>query len=427
MIETQLLVHEITEAAKILKKKGYSLDTKTITNLLTEKKIVQQKLQKLQEERNTRSKEVGILKSKNKPCDQPLKDLAEISIKQKETQKTFQTLESNLQNVLLSIPNIPNQEVPEGKSEEDNQVVKTWGKLPNLAFPPLDHLELGERLEQMSFEQGAKIARSRFVVLQHSLAKLQRALIQFMIDHHSNNNGYKEVYVPYLVNEDSLYSTGQLPKLREELFFIGDNWNLALTPTAEVPVTNLVRDTILLEKELPLKFVCHSPCFRSEAGSYGKDTRGMIRVHQFEKVELVHIVHPMQSRQALEELCSHAESILELLDLPYQRVALCTADLGFTANQTFDLEVWLPAQKCYREISSCSNTDAFQARRLKARFKSTETGKNQFVHTLNGSALAVGRTLVAILENYQQQDGSISIPKILQPYMSNQTSISTNI
>ena len=322
----------------------------------------------------------------------------------------------------MGIPNIPDASVPEGKSEDDNKVESTWGDATVFDFEVKDHVDLGEGLQQIDFESAAKITGSRFVVLQNEIAKLHRALIQFMLDIHTKQHGYTEIYVPYIVNADSLHGTGQLPKFKEDLFCLDTESEYYLIPTAEVPVTNLWRDKIATSEQLPIKYVCHTPCFRSEAGSYGKDTRGLIRQHQFEKVELVQLVHPDNSWQALEELTDHAEAVLQTLELPYRRVTLCGGDLGFSAAKTYDLEVWLPAQNCYREISSCSNFLDFQARRMKARYKSNE-GKPQLMHTLNGSALAVGRTLVAIIENYQNQDGSIRVPKALLNYMGGITEI----
>ncbi len=318
--------------------------------------------------------------------------------------------------MLARIPNIPHESVPIGKSEADNQVIRTWGEPRKFDFAPKDHVDLGEKLG-MDFPAAIKIAGARFVVLRGALAKLQRALVQFMIDLHTTEHGYEEIYVPFMANSDSLYGTGQLPNLKEDLFAINNEAGFYMIPTSEVSVTNTVRDEILESDQLPLKYVCHSPCFRSEAGSYGKDTRGMIRNHQFEKVELIHIVHPEKSYEAHEEITNHAEKVLQLLELPYRVLSLCTADLGFAAAKTYDLEVWLPSQNCYREISSCSNTESFQARRMKARYRDIQTGKIELVHTLNGSGLAVGRTLVAILENYQDLKGGVKIPTALQKYM----------
>ncbi len=324
----------------------------------------------------------------------------------------------------MGIPNIPHESVPDGKGEDDNPTIRTWGEPPAFEFEPKDHVELGEQLGQLDFESGAKLAGTRFSVMLGPLAHLHRALIQFMLDTHTRKHGYREVYVPYMVNADSLRGTGQLPKFEEDLFKLSGDTDYYLIPTAEVPVTNLVRDTIVEAESLPIRFIAHTPCFRSEAGSYGKDTRGMIRQHQFEKVEMVQLVRPQDSYMALEQLTGHAEAILQKLELPYRVVDLCTGDIGFSATRTYDLEVWLPGQQKYREISSCSNFEAFQARRMQARWRNPETGKPELLHSLNGSGLAVGRTLVAVMENYQQADGSIAIPEVLQGYMGGMEKIS---
>jgi seryl-tRNA synthetase len=323
----------------------------------------------------------------------------------------------------MGIPNLPHESVPEGKGEEDNPEIRRWGEPADFAFEPKDHVDLGEGLGMLDFETAAKVTGSRFSVMQGPLARLHRALIQFMLETHTHQHGYREVYVPYLVNADSLRGTGQLPKFEEDLFCTRGEQELYLIPTAEVPVTNLVRDSIIEADRLPLRFTAHTPCFRSEAGSYGKDTRGMIRQHQFEKVEMVQLVRPQDSWETLETLTGHAEAILQQLELPYRVVTLCTGDIGFSAAKTYDLEVWLPGQQKYREISSCSNFEAFQARRMQARWRNPETGKPELLHTLNGSGLAVGRTLVAVMENYQQADGSIRVPSVLQPYMGDITVI----
>ena len=372
--------------------------------------------QELQNIRNQRSKEIGAAKGRGEdiaPLKAQMDDLAK-DLKEKE--QLLQSLQMELSAWLMGIPNIPDESVPEGKSEEDNKVESTWGEPPVFDFEVKDHVDLGEGLNQIDFESAANITGSRFVVLHSEMAKLHRALIQFMIDMHTKQHGYTEIYVPYIVNADSLRGTGQLPKFKEDLFCLDTESEYYLIPTAEVPVTNMWRDKISSADQLPIKYVCHTPCFRSEAGSYGKDTRGLIRQHQFEKVELVQLVHPDESWQSLEDLTQHAEAVLQTLELPYRKVILCGGDLGFSAAKTYDLEVWLPAQNCYREISSCSNFLDFQARRMKARFKSKE-GKPQLMHTLNGSGLAVGRTLVAIVENYQNADGSIRVPSALVNYM----------
>jgi seryl-tRNA synthetase len=325
---------------------------------------------------------------------------------------------------LMTIPNVPDETVPPGNSEEDNQELRRWGDTPTFDFTPMDHVDLANRNGMLDFESAAKISGSRFMVLRGPLARLHRALSQFMIDLHTDVHGYEEIYVPYLVNADSLRGTGQLPKFEADLFKIEEERDLYLIPTAEVPVTNMARDRIFAATEMPVRFVCHSPCFRSEAGSYGRDTRGMIRQHQFDKVELVQMVRPEDSAAAHEALTKHAEAVLQRLDLPYRVMNLCGGDLGFAATRTYDLEVWLPGQNQYREISSCSNFQDFQARRMQARWRNPETGKPELLHTLNGSALAVGRTLLAVVENYQQADGSVRIPQVLQGYMNGLSEIS---
>ena len=326
-------------------------------------------------------------------------------------------VQTELNDILMAVPNLPHEEVPEGTSEEDNVEVSRWGDIPEFSFDVKDHVDLAAQGNKLSFDVAAKITGSRFMTLRGSVASMHRALIQFMLDVHIKEHGYEEVYVPYLVNRESLTGTGQLPKFEEDLFKIDDERDLYLIPTAEVPVTNIVRDEIVESENMPLKFVAHTPCFRSEAGSYGRDTRGMIRQHQFEKVELVHMVRPSESEEMHESLTGHAENILQKLDLPYRKVILCGGDLGFSATKTYDLEVWLPGQNKFREISSCSHFGDFQARRMQARWRNPDTGKPELLHTLNGSGLAVGRTLVAVLENYQQADGSVRIPQVLQPYL----------
>jgi seryl-tRNA synthetase len=344
-------------------------------------------------------------------------EVANIGAALKQAENELEQLQTELTTITLGVPNIPHASVPDGQDERDNQEVRRWGDPRKLDFAAKDHVDLGAGLGLMDFELAAKISGARFVVLQGALAQLQRALIQFMLDLHTREHGYTETYVPYLVNAESMRGTGQLPKFEAELFAVRSEQGFYLIPTAEVPVTNLVRDTITDAAQLPRKHVCHTPCFRSEAGSYGKDTRGLIRQHQFEKVELVQFVRPQDSYQALEELTGHAEKVLQLLGLPYRVMALCAGDMGFSSAKTYDLEVWLPGQQKYREISSCSNFEDFQARRLQARWRNPETGKPELLHTLNGSGLAVGRTLVAILENYQENDGSITMPAVLRPYL----------
>jgi seryl-tRNA synthetase len=377
----------------------------------------------LQHERNRRSKEIGAVKAAGGDVKSVLGDVARLGDELKVSQGELSHIQTRLESMLLEIPNLPDESVPIGASEADNVEIRRWGEQPALGSEPQDHVALGANLGGMDFELSAKIAGSRFVTLSGPLARLQRALTQFMLDLHTREHGYTEVYVPYLVNTASLTGTGQLPKFEEDLFAITGH-DLYLVPTAEVPVTNFARARIFGPDELPQKLVCHTPCFRSEAGSYGKDTRGMIRQHQFEKVELVQLVPPAESYKALEQLTGHAEEVLRRLDLPYRVVALCTGDMGFAAAKTYDLEVWLPGQGRYREISSCSNFAAFQARRMKARWRNPATGKPEALHTLNGSGLAVGRTLVAIMENGQEQDGGIRIPEGLRPYLGGQSRIS---
>ncbi len=417
MLDPKWLRSDIQAVAEQLKKRGFELDFSQFSILEDERKTLQIKMQDLQNKRNLHSKEVGEAKAAGKNTDSLLKQLKDLSENIKVIEEKFGQLQHTLDDYLALIPNLPHSSVVEGKTEEDNPLVRTEGKPTVFSFTPKDHIELGAQYGWMDFETAAKLAGARFVVLKGPLARLQRALIQFMLDLHVQEHGYQEIYVPYMVNADSLLGTGQLPNLKEDLFAIQGERSLYLSPTAEVQVTNTVRETILEEKQLPLKMVCYSSCFRSEAGSYGKDLRGMIRNHQFEKVELVQIVHPKNSYTALEELTKHAETVLQRLELPYRVLMLCTGELGFAAAKTYDLEVWLPGQNRYREISSCSNTEAFQARRMKARFRDGESGKIAWVHTLNGSGLAVGRTLIAILENYQDEIGQIHIPQALQPYM----------
>lgn len=418
MLDPKLLRDQLTETAQQLAKRGFVLDTEKLSVLEAQRKTLQTQTQELQSQRNSLAKQIGQCKAKGENVDDLLKtaEAANQSLITKEAE--LATLQQQLQSYSLEIPNITHDSVPVGKSEADNVEVRRWGKIPTFNFTPKDHVELGERLGLMNFALGAKISGARFVVLQDKLARVQRALAQFMLDIHTKEHGYREVYVPFIVNEQSFYGTGQLPKFREDSFFLqGEGQTqLGLIPTAEVPVTNLMRDTITEAADMPLKFVAHTPCFRSEAGSYGKDTRGMIRNHQFEKVELVHIARPEESYETLEMLTKHAETILQRLELPYRVISLCTGDIGFGAAKTYDLEVWLPSQNCYREISSCSNFESFQARRLQARWRNPVTQKPELVHTLNGSGLAVGRTLVAILENYQDEQGRIHIPAALRPY-----------
>lgn len=421
MLDQKLLRNELEQVAQKLRRRGYELDVDAFNKLEEERKVLQQKTQDLQAERNAKSKSIGKAKAQGQDIAPLLKEVEGLGDALKESEHALNQLQEQLNEMLMGIPNIPHDSVPDGKDEIDNVEIRKWGEPREFDFTPKDHVEIGENLGQLNFENAAKIAGSRFMTLSGDLARMHRALIQYMLNKHSDVNGYTETYVPYLVNADSLKGTGQLPKFEEDLFAIreheGASQQFYLIPTAEVPVTNLVRDTITNDDEMPLRFVAHTPCFRSEAGSYGRDTRGMIRQHQFEKVELVQVVRPQDSHQALEELTAHAEGILQDLKLPYRVMSLCAGDMGFSATKTYDLEVWLPGQQKYREISSCSNFEDFQARRMKARWRNPETGKPELVHTLNGSGLAVGRTLVAILENYQQADGSVEIPEVLRPYM----------
>ncbi|MBY0579749.1 MAG: serine--tRNA ligase [Burkholderiales bacterium] len=413
MLDIQVLRNDIQSVEKKLESRGFSLDVACFQALEAQRKSVQTRTQELQAQRNAASKAIGVKKGRGEDASVILAEVASIGDELKANEARLEEIQEEMQEFLLAIPNIPHESVPFGLSEADNVEVMKWGQPKHFDFEARDHVSLGEGLAGLDFETAVKLAGSRFTLMQGPVARLHRALGQFMLDLHTGEHGYVEVYVPYMVNAESLRGTGQLPKFEEDLFSVAGGYYLI--PTAEVPVTNIVRGEILSLDALPMKFVAHTPCFRSEAGSYGRDMRGMIRQHQFDKVELVQIVHPEKSYEALESLLGHAEEILRRLDLPYRVVSLCTKDMGFSAAKTYDIEVWLPAQKAYREISSCSNFEAFQARRMQARFK-TE-GRNELVHTLNGSALAVGRTLVAILENYQLADGSVKIPEALYPYM----------
>ena len=416
MLDPQLLRNDIEQVAKALTKRGFKLDIVAIETLEEKRKAIQVKTQQLQQQRNTRSKEIGKAKSQGKDAQALLDEVASLGDELKSSEKELNEVQKELNDIVMGIPNIPHESVPEGESEEDNEEVRRWGEPKVFDFTVKDHVDLGESLGLLDFEAAVRIAGARFSLMQGGIARLHRALIQFMLDTHTRDHGYTELNVPYLVNADSLRGTGQLPKFGEDLFHIEEH-DLYLIPTAEVPVTNIARDQILSAETMPRKYVCHTPCFRSEAGSYGKDTRGMIRQHQFEKVELVQMVKAEDSYDALEELTGHAEKILQLLDLPYKVVTLCGGDIGFSATKTYDIEVWLPGQEKYREISSCSNFEAFQARRMKARWRNPDTGKPELIHTLNGSGLAIGRTLVAVLENYQDSEGHIAIPEILKSYM----------
>ncbi|MGL5738384.1 MAG: serine--tRNA ligase [Plesiomonas shigelloides] len=427
MLDPNLLRNELDVVAEKLARRGFKLDVDTLNALEEKRKVLQVKTENLQAERNARSKAIGLAKSRGEDIQPLLDEVASMGSELDAAKVELDQLQEELRGIALSIPNIPSDEVPTGKDENDNQEVRRWGTPRQYDFDVRDHVDLGDISGGMDFAAGAKLSGARFVVLKGQIAKLHRALTQFMLDLHTTEHGYLETYVPYLVNHETLYGTGQLPKFGNDLFHTkpleeGDP-TFALIPTAEVPVTNLVRGEILEEESLPLKMTAHTPCFRSEAGSYGRDTRGMIRMHQFDKVELIQIVRPEDSMQALEELTGHAEKVLQLLGLPYRTVLLCTGDMGFGSTKTYDLEVWLPAQNTYREISSCSNMGDFQARRMQARCRTKTDKKPRLVHTLNGSGLAVGRTLVAILENYQQADGRIEIPEVLRSYMGGLTHI----
>lgn len=416
MLDPKLLRSELEATAAQLARRGYTLDVERITTLETQRKALQIRTQELQNERNTRSKTIGRAKASGQDVRPLLEEVAGLGDALKQTELELDAIQGQLFDLQLGIPNIPHTTTPTGDNEADNVEIRRWGEPHQFAFTPRDHVDLGGE-GGLDFEAGARLTGARFVVIRGQLARLHRALIQFMLDLHTQEHGYREVYVPYIVNADSLRGTGQLPKFEADLFKLSGELGYYLIPTAEVPVTNLARDSIADADQLPLRYVCHTPCFRSEAGSYGKDVRGMIRQHQFEKVELVQIVRPEDSYAALEELTHHAETVLQRLELPYRVVALCTGDIGFASAKTYDLEVWLPGQGKYREISSCSNFEAFQSRRLQARWRNPATGKPELVHTLNGSGLAVGRTLVAVMENYQDERGHVGVPEALRPYL----------
>jgi len=417
MLDPQLLRNELEACATKLATRGFKLDVSLLQSLEEQRKSLQIETQSLQSERNSQSKAIGQAKAKGEDVSAILETVSKIGDKLKETDEKLKAVQQQIEDIVLTIPNIPDDSVPEGKDEDDNREERKWGTPKQFDFEVLDHVDIGEKTGGLDFETAAKITGSRFAVMSGEIARLHRALIQFMLDTHTAEHGYTETYVPYIVNRESLQGTGQLPKFEEDLFKLRSEHDFYLIPTAEVPVTNIVRDVIIDVDYMPRKYVCHTPCFRSEAGAYGRDTRGMIRQHQFEKIEMVQVVKPDESEQALEDLTKHAEAILQKLELPYRVMTLCAGDTGFSAAKTYDLEVWLPAQETYREISSCSNFKDFQARRLKARWRNPETGKPELVHTINGSGLAVGRTLVAILENYQLKDGSVVVPDALKPYM----------
>ena len=421
MIDIQLLRNDLDEVVARLATRGYRLDAAAFVALEAERKHIQTRAQELQARRNSASKQIGAAKSRGEDAASALRDVAAIGDELASLERNLDAVQQRLRDWLLSMPNLPHPSVPSGMSEADNVEVRRWGKPRTFDFAVRDHVDVGAALGGLDFETAARISGARFYTLRGAVARLHRALVQMMLDTHTGAHGYTECYVPYLVNADSLVGTGQLPKFEDDLFWAAkggapDEGRWYLIPTAEVPLANFVRDQILAAPALPIRLTAHSPCFRSEAGSYGKDTRGMIRVHQFDKVEMVQIVHPDRSYEALEEMTGHAEVILQKLELPYRVVALCTGDIGFAAAKTYDLEVWLPGQGKYREISSCSNCEAFQARRMQARFRNAQ-GKPELVHTLNGSELALARTLVAVLENFQRADGGVDVPAALRPYM----------
>ena len=421
MLDPQLLRSDIEAVARRLAARSFVFDVAAFQAIEGERKTVQSRAQELQAARNQFSKRIGQAKAKGEDVSGLMAEANRANGELADLERRLEAIQAKLQDLLLGVPNLPHESVPVGRSSEDNVEVRRAGSPRKFGFAPQDHVDLGAGLKMLDFDAAGKIAGARFALMKGSIARLHRAIAQLMLDVHTQEHGYMEVYTPYLVNADSVRGTGQLPKFEEDLFAVlrtdgktGEKFYLI--PTSEVPVTNIVRDEIVPLESLPLKFVCHSPCFRSEAGSYGKDTRGMIRNHQFDKVELVHIVHPDKSYEALESLTAHAEEILKRLELPYRVVTLCTGDMGFQAAKTYDIEVWLPGQNAYREISSCSNCEGFQARRMQARFRN-EKGRPELVHTLNGSGLAVGRTLIAIMENYQRADGGIDVPSALLPYM----------
>ena len=423
MLDPRLLRADINAVKQALSHRKLELDVAAYSALETQRKALQIQTQELQNDRNSRSKAIGQAKAKGEDIQPLLDDVQSLGDQLKEAENALSKVQEELNAFFMSLPNILDAAVPEGRDEADNLELYCWGEPRQFDFEPLDHVDLGAKLGGMDFELGAKIATARFVVLTGAIARLQRALIQFMLDIHGREHGYEETYVPFLANTETLQGTGQLPKFEKDLFKIESETPLYLIPTAEVPVTNRVRDEIVAADKMPLKYVCQTPCFRSEAGSYGKDVRGLIRQHQFEKVELVQIVRAEDAEAAHEELTGHAEKILKLLGLPYRKVLLCAGDTGFSARKTYDLEVWLPGQQKYREISSCSNFGDFQARRMQARWRNPETGKPELVHTLNGSGLAAGRTLVAVMENCQDAKGHIQIPEVLVPYMGGLTVI----
>jgi seryl-tRNA synthetase len=421
MLDPKLLRNDLETVISGLERRNFPFPRERYQQLEDARKKIQVRTEELQQERNTRSKNIGQAKAAGEDIAPLLKQVETLGSELDAASTELGQIQTELDNLLAGLPNLMDASVPDGADEAANIEVRRWGDIPSFDFPPLDHVDLGEGLAMLDMPAAAKLTGARFMVLRGDLARVHRALIQFMLDLHGNEHGYQELYVPYIVNQDSLFGTGQLPKFGDDLFSLQGEQGFFLIPTAEVPVTNLVRDEIVDAAEMPLKFVAHTPCFRSEAGSHGKDTRGMIRQHQFEKVEMVQLVRPEDSWAAHEELTAHAETVLQRLELPYRVVTLCSGDTGFSAAKTYDIEVWLPGQDSYREISSCSNFLDFQARRMRARWRNPDTGKPELLHTINGSGVAVGRALVAVLENGQQADGAVSIPEALQPYLNGQT------
>ncbi|GMR21207.1 MAG: serine--tRNA ligase [Gammaproteobacteria bacterium] len=423
MLDIKIIRANIDDVARALARRGFQLDVEVLQELEERRKALQVRTQELQNTRNSKSKAIGQAKARGEEFQLLLDEVTSLGDELKNAEQELTHLQQGLEALLMGVPNLLHESVPDGKNEDDNVELRKWGTPKDFGFAIKDHVDLGEQLGMLDFEVAVKLTGSRFMQMSGPLARMHRALVQFMLDVHTQEHGYTETYVPYIVNADSLRGTGQLPKFAADLFRLETDPPFYLIPTAEVPLTNIVRDEIVNADTLPLKLAAHTPCFRSEAGSYGKDTRGMIRQHQFEKVELVQIVQPQDSYETLESLTQHAETILQRLDLPYRTVALCAGDVGFSAAKTYDLEVWLPGQQAYREISSCSNFEAFQARRMKARWRNPDTGKPEPVHTVNGSGLAVGRALVAVMENYQDEQGRIAVPGVLQPYMGGVTHI----
>ncbi|MEM6513701.1 MAG: serine--tRNA ligase [Pseudomonadota bacterium] len=417
MIDPKLLRSDAVGVASNLARRGFAFDADAYLALEDKRKTLQVDTESLQSERNKSAKRIGQAKAKGEDIEPLLAAVNDLGARLEAAEASLQSVQTELRDIELGLPNLLSDDVPDGDSEDDNVELRRWGSVPEFAFEAKDHIELGEALGGLDFDTAAKVSGARFAVMQGGLARLQRALIQFMLDTHTSEHGYQETYVPYLVHAHALEGTGQLPKFEADLFKTTTERPYYLIPTAEVPLTNLGRDRIFEAEDLPLRLTAHTPCFRSEAGSHGQDTRGMIRQHQFEKVELVHLVNANESKDALEAMTAHAETILQRLELPYRVVALCAGDIGFGATRTYDLEVWLPGQQRYREISSCSNCNDFQARRMKGRVRNAETGKPELLHTLNGSGVAAGRALIAVLENYQNEDGSVRVPDVLKPYM----------